>query len=104
MRSKKSSPPPVTPKSFGSWVMAMVSAAPALKPSRIVSLMKFTSELRRSSHAARQIAATTSAVSAAMAAQRDGLPSAIPAMVAPTSIEIAEVGPIASCRDDPNRE
>ncbi len=96
MRSKKFSPPPLTPNSLGSWVMAMVSAAPALKPSRMVSLMKFTSELSRRSHATRQMAATTSAVNAAMAAQRDGSPSAMPATVAPTSNEIAEVGPIAS--------
>ena len=102
-RSKKSSPPPLTPNSLGSWVMAIVSAAPALKPSRMVSLMKFTSELRRSSHATTHMAATTSAVSAAMPAQRCGSPPAMPATVAPTSIEMAEVGPIASWRDEPNR-
>ena len=67
-RSKKSSPPPFTPKSLGSCVIAMVSAAPALNPSRIVSLMKFTSDDRRSAHAATLIAATTSAVSAAICA------------------------------------
>ena len=66
--SKKCSPPPFTPKSFGSCVIAMVSAAPALKPSRIVSLMKFTSDDRRSAHAATLIAANTSAVSCAIAA------------------------------------
>ena len=43
-RSKKSPLPPGTPKSFGSWVIAIVIAAPALNPSRIVSLMKLTSE------------------------------------------------------------
>ena len=46
--------------------------------------------------------AMTSAVSAAMSAQRPGSPSAMPATVTPTSIEIAEVGPIASWRDEPN--
>jgi hypothetical protein len=44
----------------------------------------------------------TSAVSAAMSAQRPGSPCAMPATVTPTSIEIAEVGPIASWRDEPN--
>ena len=44
----------------------------------------------------------TNAVSAAMSAQRPGLPCAMPAIVTPTSIEIAEVGPIASWRDEPN--
>lgn len=82
--------------------MAIVSAAPALKPRRIVSLMKLTSELRRNSQASKHIAAMTSAVSAAIEAQRSGSPCAMPATVTPTSIEIAEVGPIASCRDEPN--
>jgi hypothetical protein len=81
--------------------MAIVSAAPALKPSRIVSLMKLTSELRRNSHASRHIAAMTAAVSAAMSAQRPASPCAMPAIVTPTSIEIAEVGPIANWRDEP---
>ena len=82
--------------------MAMVSAAPALKPSRIVSLMKLTSELKRNSHANTHMAAMTTAVSAAMDAQRPGSPCAMPATVTPTSIEIAEVGPIASWREEPN--
>jgi hypothetical protein len=44
----------------------------------------------------------TSAVSAAMSAHRAGSPAAISATVTPTSIEIADVGPMASCRDEPN--
>ena len=59
MRSKKNSPPPLTPNNFGNWVMAIVSAAPALKPSRMVSLMKLTSELNRSSHASTHMQPTT---------------------------------------------
>ena len=81
--------------------MAMVSAAPALKPSRMVSLMKLTSVLSRSSQASTLMAANTSAVSAAMSAQRAGSPLAMPATVTPTSMEIADVGPTASCRDVP---
>ena len=64
--------------------------------------MKLTSELSRNAHATTLIAATTSAVSAAICAQRAGSPPAMPATVAPTSIEIADVGPIASWRDVPN--
>ena len=100
-RSKNPSPPPFTPKSLGSWVIAIVSAAPALKPSRMVSLMKLTIELSRRTHASAHMAAMTSAVSAAMSAQRAGSPEAMPATVTPTSIEMAEVGPMASCRDEP---
>ena len=100
-RSKKWSPPPGTPKSFGSCVSAIVSAAPALKPTRIVSLMKFTNPLKRRIQASALNAATTSAVSAAIAAQRAGSPFAMPATVVPTSMAIAEVGPIASWRDVP---
>ncbi|MNK96052.1 hypothetical protein D3C87_1163150 [compost metagenome] len=101
-RSKKNSPPPLTPNSFGSWVRAMVRAAPALKPNRMVSLMKLTSELSLNSHARKHITAISTAVSAQMEAQRAGSPAAIPATVTPTSIEMADVGPIASWRDVPN--
>src|SRR6185369_129843 len=34
-------------------------------------------------------------------AQRAGLPSAMPETVTPTSMDIADVGPMASCRDVP---
>ena len=64
--------------------------------------MKLTSELNRSAHASTLMPATTSAVSAAMSAQRAGSPPAMPAMVVPTSMEIADVGPMASWRDEPN--
>ncbi len=80
----------------------MVTAAPALNPSRMVSLMKLTSEDSRSAHAATAIAEKTSAVSATICEYRAGSPIAMPATVVPTSIEIADVGPIASWRDDPN--
>ncbi|MNR14912.1 hypothetical protein D3C85_1314120 [compost metagenome] len=64
--------------------------------------MKLTSELRRSSHASAHMAAMTSAVSAAMSAQRVGSPPAMPATVTPMSIEMADVGPMASWREEPN--
>ena len=95
-------PPAFTPKSFGNWVNAIVSAAPALKPSRIVSLMKLTSEA--------QIAAATPA--------RTWRPRRAPSSAAmPPSAGVAfghardrgtdkhrdaDVGPIASWRDEPN--
>ena len=101
-RSKNESPPPGTPKSLGNCVMAMVSAAPALKPSRIVSLMKLTSDDSRSAQAMKLIAAKSSAASAAICVHRSGSPAAIPATVVPTSIEIADVGPMASWREVPN--
>jgi hypothetical protein len=73
-----------------------VIAAPALNPSRIVSLMKLTSEESLNSHAMKLIAANTSATSAAICANRPGSPAAMPATVVPTSSEIADVGPTAS--------
>ncbi len=79
----------------------MVSAAPALKPSSTVSLMKLTSDERRSSQARKLIAEKTSAVSAAIWTKRTGSPPAMPATVVPTRSEIAEVGPTARCRDVP---
>ena len=78
-------------------------AAPALKPSRFVSLMNATSELRRNAQASRLMPANTSAVSAASSAKRAALPPAMTATLVPTSIEIADVGPTASWRDVPNR-
>ncbi|MNT28653.1 hypothetical protein D3C72_1643560 [compost metagenome] len=68
----------------------------------MVSLMKLTSELSLNSHARKHITAISTAVSAQMEAQRAGSPAAIPATVTPTSIEMADVGPIASWRDVPN--
>jgi hypothetical protein len=102
-RSKKYSPPPPTPKSFGSCVAAMLNAAPALNPSRIVSLMKLISTLSLSAHASTLMQATSRAVRAAMAAHRSGSPPASPATVTPTRSEIADVGPTASWRDVPRR-
>jgi hypothetical protein len=73
-----------------------------LKPSSTVSLMKSTSEDRRSAQAMTLMPATTSAVSEAIATKRAGSPAAMTATVVPTSSEIAEVGPIASCFEVPN--
>jgi hypothetical protein len=84
-------------------VSAIVRAAPALNPSRIVSLTKLIKALRWNSQARKLSPATTSAVSEAISAHRMGSSPAIAATVVPTSMAIAEVGPIANCRDVANR-
>ncbi len=48
--------------------MAMVSPAPALKPTRMLSLISFTSTLSRNSQAIRQSAATVKAARLAICA------------------------------------
>jgi hypothetical protein len=101
-RSKKCSPPPLTPRSFGNCVIAIVNAAPALKPTKTVSLMKLTSEDRLRAQAITQITATSRAVSMAISAARCVSPAAMSSSDAPTSMEIADVGPIASWREVPN--
>jgi hypothetical protein len=57
-RSKKLCPPPATPKRLGSWVIMMVRPAPALNPTRMLSLISLTSALSRSAQASRQSKAT----------------------------------------------
>jgi hypothetical protein len=92
---------PLTPKSFGSCVEAMASAAPALKPVKMLSEMKLTSTLNRKSQASAKTPATIRAVSGAREACRAGSPTARPARVTPRSREMAEVGPTARWCDDP---
>lgn len=60
-RSMKLRPPPGMPSRAGICVTAMLRAAPALKPSRTVSLMKLVRVLSRNSHATTHIAAATNA-------------------------------------------
>ena len=57
-RPKKLCPPPAVPIRLGSWVMAIVSPAPALKPTKMLSLISLTSSLRRNAQAAKHNAAT----------------------------------------------
>ena len=95
--SKKLLPPPSIAKNLGSCVDMIDSAAPALKPSNILSLIKFTNELSRNRKAIKQIHATANAVNAAMAAHLAGSPPDKTATVVPTIKEIAEVGPTATC-------
>ena len=70
---------------------------PALNPSNILSLIKFTRELNLKRKAIKHNAATTSAVSAAIAAQRCKSPPASVATVVPIIREVADVGPTATC-------
>lgn len=101
-RSKKFRPPPATPNRLGSCVMMMVSPAPALKPTRMLSLIRRTSMLSRNIHAIRQRVATATAVKLAICAYRTASPAASAPTVAAIISEIAEVGPTASCRDEPS--
>ena len=57
-RSKKLCPPPAMPNRLGSCVMMIVNPAPALKPTKMLSLMSLTSRLSRSNQAMRQSMAT----------------------------------------------
>ena len=63
--------------------------------------MKFTSPLNRNIQASPASAATTNAVSEAIAPHRAGSPSAIPATVVPTNMAMADVGPTANWREVP---
>ena len=67
-RSKKLWPPPFTPNRLGSCVMAIVRPAPALNPTRTLSLISFTSTLSRNSQAIRLSAATVKAARLAICA------------------------------------
>ena len=80
----------------------MLMPAPALKPRRIVSLTKLVSVLRRSAQAVTASPATSRATSDATSTSRAGSPAAIGAMLAPTSRDMADVGPMARWRDEPS--
>ena len=75
-RSIKLCPPPGMPSRWGICVTAMLRPAPALNPSRIVSLIKSISELSRNSHARVNRAAATNAARVASCAKRTGSPNA----------------------------
>ncbi|MGX1141530.1 hypothetical protein AB7M11_005766 [Bradyrhizobium ottawaense] len=67
-RSKKLWPPPATPSRLGSWLMMMVSPAPALKPTRMLSLTRRTSTLSLNNHAMKHSTATAKAARLAICA------------------------------------
>jgi hypothetical protein len=75
----------------------MDSAAPALKPRRMLLLIKFTSELKFNRYAIRQITPTIRAVRAAICAHRSVSPPDNTATVEPIIRDIEDVGPIATC-------
>ena len=82
--------------------MMIVNPAPALKPTKMLSLMSLTSRLSRSSQAMRQSKATVKAARLAIWAYRCASPSAI-APTEPAIIkEMADVGPTASWREEPS--
>ncbi len=74
----------------------MVRPAPILKPTRMLSLMSFTSALKRSTQAIMQRTATVKAARLAICAYRCASPSAIAPTVAAIMSEMAEVGPTAN--------
>ena len=82
--------------------MMMVKPAPALKPTRMLSLIRRTSMLSRKIHAIRQRAATARAATLAIWAYRSGSPAASVPTVPAIISEIAEVGPTASWREAPS--
>ena len=82
--------------------MMIVNPAPALKPTKILSLTSLTSMLSRSNHAIKQSKATVKAARLAIWAYRCASPSAIAPTVPATIKEMADVGPTASWRDEPS--
>jgi hypothetical protein len=78
-------------------------AAPALNPTSTVSLIKFIMLLSLSRYAITLITANTSADKEARSTQRCTSPPAIPASDTPINIEIADVGPMASCLPVPKK-
>ena len=93
---------PVTPNRLGNWLMMIVSPAPALKPTRMLSLIRRTRMLSLKSQAIRQRIATAHAARLAICAYRTGSPAASDPTAPAIISEIAEVGPTASWRDDPS--
>src|SRR3954447_400014 len=101
-RSQKLWPPPATPNRLGNWLIMMVSPAPALKPTRILSLTRRTRTLSLNNHAIRHSSATAHAARLAISAYFAASPPDNVPTVAAIISEIAEVGPTASWRDDPS--
>ena len=93
---------PSSPNNFGNWVDMIDSAAPALNPTRILSLIKLTIELNFNAQATKQIIATTNAANPAMSIHFCWSPPESIATVDPTIKEIEEVGPTAICFDEVN--
>src|SRR5436190_1619639 len=90
-RLQKLPSPPLNPNSFGSCVLARYNATPALNPTKTVSEMKLTIAPALTSHAMKEMSATSSAVHAANAPKRDTSPPANPDSEEPIRSEIAEV-------------
>ena len=95
-------PPPATPNRLGNWVIAMVRPAPILKPTRMLSLISFDEHAQpqqpgdqakhsdREGREAGDLGVTLRVASA--------IAPTVPAIIS----EIADVGPIASWREDPS--
>ena len=85
-------------------MLARNSATPHLKPVITLSEMKFTIAPAFTSHAMKAMSATSSAVAAASAPNRDVSPPAISPSEAPMSSEMAEVTVTEVCRELQNSQ
>ena len=91
------------PKKLRTWLAAMSTAAPAVKPMTTVCEMKFTSAPMRASPSA-SWKTPTRKVSVSTRLMYSAEPgSAACDMAAKTAIEMAVVGPETRCQLEPNR-
>ena len=90
------------PKKFFTWLAAMSSAAPAVKPMTTVCEMKLTSTPMRASprinwnNPVRKVSVSTMLMNSGEPGSASGL------MAANTAMEMAVVGPETRCQLDPN--
>jgi hypothetical protein len=91
------------PKKFFTWLQAMSTAAPAVKPTTTVCDTKFTSTPMRSRPQQASCTTPTSRLRVSARLTKAALPgSASGLSVASTTMEMAVVGPDTRCHDDPN--
>src|SRR6266403_4795992 len=95
--SQKLACAPWIPNNLGNCALARISATPHLYPTSTLSEMKLTIEPVLNSQAMNAISATSTAVPAASALNREVSPLAIPARDEPINSEMAEVTEIAVC-------
>ena len=101
IRVKKLLPPSLMPNNFGSWVEAITNPAPSLNPLSTVSETKFAMLPKRSAQAMMPINPASTATAAARLVWRSASPADKVPRAEPIRIEIAEVGPMARCREVP---
>jgi hypothetical protein len=95
------SPSTRTPVSLPSWPAIIVTATPAMYPTRIGRDSRSATNPRRAAEAARHSPPTTTARAAASPAYRAGSPAASGATAAAVIRAVVDSGPTDSCRDEP---